>query len=68
MRKRIEASLQAAQTEARAAMERHRTTIELVAAVLSERRELDTAQIAGLLAEMQVKPVRTDAMVPAGAK
>ncbi|WP_210202994.1 AAA family ATPase, partial [Phaeovulum veldkampii] len=68
MRQRIEASLQAAQTEARAAMDRHRTTIERIAAVLSERRELDTAQIAELLTEIPVEPVSTDASVPAGTE
>lgn len=68
MRQRIEASLQAAQTEARAAMDRHRTAVERVAAVLSERRELDAAQIAELLTEIPGEPVRTDAPVPAGAE
>jgi ATP-dependent Zn protease len=68
MRQRIEASLQAAQTEARAAMDRHRPSIERIAAVLSERRELDAAQIADLLAVVTVEPVRTDATVPAGAE
>lgn len=68
MRQRIEASLQAAQTEARAAMDQHRTAVERVAAVLSERRELDAAQIAELLTEIPGEPVRTDAPVPAGAE
>lgn len=68
MRQRIEASLQAAQTEARAAMDRHRPSIERIAAVLSERRELDTAQITELLTGIQVEPGRTDAPVPAGAE
>lgn len=68
MRQRIEASLQAAQTEARAAMNRHRPSIERIAVVLSEQRELDTAQIADLLAAMPVEPVRTDGPVPARAE
>lgn len=68
MRQRIEASLQAAQTEARAAMDRHRHSIQRIAAVLAERRELDTAQIADLLAGITVEPVRSDGPVPAGAE
>jgi cell division protease FtsH len=68
MRQRIEASLQAAQTEARAAMDRHRPSIERIAAVLSERRELDAAQIADLLAEITVESVRPDGPVPARAE
>jgi ATP-dependent Zn protease len=68
MRQRIEASLQAAQTEARAAMDRHRTAVERVAGVLSERRELNAAQITDLLAGITVEPVRTEATVPAGAE
>lgn len=68
MRQRIEASLQAAQTEARAAMDRHRTAVERVAGVLSERRELNAAQIADLLAGITVEPVRSDSPVPAGVE
>jgi cell division protease FtsH len=68
MRQRIEASLQAAQTEARAAMDRHRPSIERIAAVLSERRELDAAQIADLLAGITVESVRPDGPVPARAE
>ena len=68
MRQRIEASLQAAQNEARAAMDRHRPSIERIAAVLSERRELDAAQIAELLAEMPVESVSNEGLKPAEAE
>lgn len=67
MRQRIEASLQGAQTEARAAMDRHRTAVERVAGVLSEQRELDAAQIADLLSGLPVEPVRIDEPVPTRA-
>lgn len=67
MRQRIEASLQAAQTEARAAMDRHRTAVERVAGALSERRELNAGQIADLLSGIPVEPVRIDEPVPTGA-
>lgn len=66
MRQRIEASLQAAQAEARAAMDRHRSAVERVAGVLSERRELDGAQIAELLTGVPQEPVRIDQSVPTG--
>jgi hypothetical protein len=65
MRQRIEASLQAAQTRARAAMDQHRATIERVAGVLSDRRELDADQIADLLAGITMEPIRTDGPVAA---
>lgn len=65
MRQRIEASLQAAQTRARAAMDQHRATIERVAGVLSDRRELDAEQIADLLAGITMEPIRTDGQVAA---
>lgn len=68
MRQRIEASLQAAQTEARAAMDRHRTAVERVAGILYERRKLNAAQIADLLAGITVELVRRDGPVPAGAE
>lgn len=65
MRQRIEASLQAAQAEARAAMDRHRSAVERVAGVLSERRELDAAQIADLLAGTPQEPVRAESLTSA---
>lgn len=68
MRQRIEASLQAAQTEARAAMVRHRTAVERVAGVLSERRELDAAQIAELLGGIAQEPVRAEGLTSAGVE
>jgi cell division protease FtsH len=67
MRQRIEASLQAAQTEARAAMDRHRSAVERVAGALSERRELDAGQIAELLSGIPVEPACVDGLVSAGA-
>lgn len=66
MRQRIEASLQAAQAEARAAMDRRRSAVERVAGILSERRELDAGQIADLLSGIPVEPVRIDQSVPTG--
>ncbi|MEO3480341.1 hypothetical protein AAFO90_22090 [Phaeobacter sp. CAU 1743] len=68
MRQRIEASLQAVQAEARAAMDRHRTTVERVAGVLSERRELDAAQIADLLSDIVQEPVRPEGRTSAGVE
>lgn len=68
MRQRIEASLQAAQAEARAAMDRHRSNVERVAVALSERRELDSAHIAELLSDIVQEPVCTDIRTPAGVE
>lgn len=68
MRQRIEASLQAAQAEARAAMDRHRSNVERVAVALSERRELDAAHIAELLSDIVQEPVCTDSRTPAGVE
>lgn len=55
IRKRIEASLQSAQSEVRAAMERNRAAIEQVATALSRQRELDAPQIAKILASTSAK-------------
>jgi hypothetical protein len=49
-------------------MDRHRPSIERIAAVLSERRELDAAQIADLLAEIGQEPVCADGRTPVGAE
>ena len=68
MRQRIEASLQAAQTEARAAMVRHRTAVERVAGVLSEQRELDEGQIADLLSDIPQEPVSAEDRTQLGAE
>lgn len=68
LRQRIEASLQAAQTEASAAMDRHRNAVERVAGVLSERRELDAAQIADLLSGVPQEPVNAEDRTPVGAE
>ena len=68
MRQRIEASLQAAQTEARAAMDRHRPSIERIAAVLSKRRELDAAEIADLLSGIPQEPACADSRTSVGAE
>jgi ATP-dependent Zn protease len=65
IRQRVEVSLQTAQTAARAAMDKHRPSIERVAAVLSVQRELDTAQIAELLADIQEESVCNDSLVTA---
>ena len=64
MRQRIETSLQAAQTEAHTAMDRHRSAIERIATVLSEQRELGAGQIADLLADIEAEPVCIDRGTP----
>jgi ATP-dependent Zn protease len=68
MRQRIEASLQAAQAEARAAIDRHRNAVVRVAGALSERRELDASQIAELLAGVPQEPVRAENLTSAGVE
>ncbi|MFC3084542.1 AAA family ATPase [Tabrizicola soli] len=68
LRQRIEASLQVAQTEARAAMDRHRTAVERVAGALSERRELDAGLIADLLSDIVQEPVRAEGLTSAGVE
>lgn len=68
LRQRIEASLQGAQTEARAAMDRHRTAVERVAGALSERRELDAGLIADLLSDIVQEPVRAEGLTSAGVE
>lgn len=68
MRQRIEASLQAAQAEARAGMDRHRNAVERVAGALSERRELDAAEIAELLVGIPQELVRAEGRTSAGVE